>query len=114
MTVQIAQVPSLTPAAPIMNTAGAADSFAAQAGANYLLWIANANAGICTVVLADPTSVSPVGATAFTPAVTMTVPATTGVRQFKFNADRFRDSSGNVNLTFTPNSSVTYAILGPL
>lgn len=97
-----------------MNAAGAADTFAAPSGGNYLLWIANANASPTSVVIADSTSQSPPGATAFNAAVTVSVPATTGVRVMKISADRFRDANGNVNLTFTPNASVTYAILGPL
>lgn len=114
MTAQTAQNPGLTAAAPVYNVAGAADTFAAQPGANYLLHIKNGNAAPCAVVLDDPTAQTPVGATAFNPDVTYSVPATTGERVVKINSDRFRDASGNVNLTFTPNATVTYAIYGPL
>lgn len=114
MTVQIAQNPTLTAAAPILNVAGASDTFAAPTGGNYLLWVVNANAAPCSVVIDDPTSVGPAGNTAFNPDVTVSVPATTGVRVMKISADRFKDANGNVGITFTPNASVTYAILGPL
>lgn len=110
MTVQAAQIPSLTAIAPTYNVAGAADSFPAYPGTLYLVHIKNANAAPCAVVLDDPTAVTPVGATAFNPDITYSVPATTGERVIKISSDRFRDASGNVNITFTPNASVTYAI----
>lgn len=113
MTTQAAQTTSILGAAPVMNVAGATDAFPAQAGSTYLLWIVNASGSSVAAVIADSTSVAPALATAFTPSVTVTVPAGT-TRQLKINADRFRDSSGNVNIAFTPNASVTYAIIGPL
>lgn len=88
-------------AAPANNTITAAgDQFAAEFGAVYLLRFNNGSATPANVVLDDPVSVTPADATAFNPDVTVAVPAGE-VRSMKVEANRFRNSSGNIVWTYS-------------
>lgn len=109
MTAQPVQVPTVAPVAPVFNTAGASDTIAVQPTSKYLLHIKNANAGTVSVVITDPNSQSPAGATAYNASVTISIPTGTE-RLIVLDSGRFRDVNGNITLTFTPNASVTYAI----
>lgn len=105
--------PPVNPSAnPTMTTAGATDTIAVPPTGKILLIIQNTTGTIDNVVIADPTSQSPPGATAFTPAVAFSVAATTGVRHAELDCQRFRDSSGNITLTHSQSgagvSSVAY------
>lgn len=103
-------------AAPLTNAITATtDQFAAQAGAKYLLRFNNASATPANVVFDDPTAVSPDGATAFNPDVTVNIPAGQ-VRTFRIDANRFRNSSGNIVWTYSAsmvNAASLCEIYGP-
>jgi len=74
-----------------------------EVGARYVVarWV-NTGGGAITVTLDDPTSASPVSAATFNPDVTVSVPATTGVRTQVVDTQRFTDpSTGRVNWTFS-------------
>lgn len=88
-------------AAPSNNAVTAAgDQFAAEYGAVYLLRFNNASATPANVVLDDPTSANPGGATQFNPDVTVAVPAGQA-RSMRVDANRFRNSSGNIVWTYS-------------
>lgn len=90
-------------AAPLTNAmAAAADQFAANAGAKYLVRFTNASATPGNVVLDDPTAVSPEGATAFNPDVTVSLPAG-ATRTMRMDAARFRNSTGFISWTYSAN-----------
>jgi len=94
--------------------AGGGDSFAALSGARYLLLFRNTGGAGSVPTVDDPTSATPVGATTFNPDMAGTsVPATTGVTAMLIDANRFRDASGNVNMTYSASSGVTLAVVGP-
>ncbi len=88
-------------AATATNTiSAAADQFAAEFGARYLLRFANGSATPANVVLDDPTSVNPGDATTFNPDVTVSVPAGE-VRTMRVDAKRFRASDGFIKWTYS-------------
>lgn len=95
-------VPVVNPsAAPTTNVMTAAtDTFAAEFGAVYLLRFNNASATPGNVVLDDPNAVTPVGATAFNPDVTVAVAAGT-VKEIKVDASRFRSAAGFITWTYS-------------
>lgn len=112
MTAQPVQPVTLLGATPTYNVAGASDTFVAQPGTRYLLDVKNAGGSACVVKITDPNTQAPVGSTAFDAGVSITVPATTGEKIFIIDSTRFRDgSTGLITLSFTPNASVTYAII---
>jgi hypothetical protein len=87
----------------------------AAVGARYLLLFRNTGGSASVPTIDDPTSTTPVGATAFNPdLVGASVPATTGATAGLIDAGRFRDASGNINMTFTNPTSLTVAVIGPL
>lgn len=96
--------PTVKPAAgPLTNALTATtDQFAAQAGAKYLIRWTNASATPGNVVLNDPTSINPGDATTFDPDVTVSLPAA-ATRTQRVDANRFRDSSGNIVFTYSAN-----------
>lgn len=88
--------------------------FPAASGQRYLLLWRNTGGSASVPTLDDPTSATPVGATAFNPdLVGFTVPITTGATFQLIDAGRFRDTNGNVNGTLTNAASVTLAVVGP-
>jgi hypothetical protein len=94
--------PTVNPsAAPTTNViAAAADQFAADFGAVYLLRFNNGSATPSNIVFDDPIAVTPVGATAFNPDVTVAVPAGE-VREVKLESARFRASDGFIKWTYS-------------
>ena len=90
-------------------------AFPAASGQRYLLLLRNTGGSTSVPTIDDPTSATPVGATAFNPdLVGATVPITTGATFQLLDANRFRDaSSGNINATLTNATSVTAAVVGP-
>lgn len=107
--------PSLTAVAPTYNAATATDVIAPTLpGSRYLVHIKNAaGSGTFTMVIDDPTSIGAAGATTpQNPDVTISVGFGTE-RVFMFDASRFRDATGNINLVNGTITSVTYAIWGP-
>jgi hypothetical protein len=117
-------VATQTPVLPVVNPAGApsfaavgaSDTIPVNPGGKYLLIVKNAGGSADSVVIDDPTSgTGPAGATTATnPDVTVSVPATTGERHFYLDANRFRDSTGVINLTHSFTTSVTCIVYGPL
>lgn len=93
----------------------ASDTIPVQSGGRYLLVTRNSTASVLTTVVDDPNSQGPAGATSFNPDVTITTPITNGVRATVLDANRFRDSSGNINLVNTnPAAGTTAEVYGPL
>lgn len=112
------QTPNVTGVTPTY-AAGASggDTFAAQAGARYILHFKNTSGGAITVTMDDPTSPTPAGtlAATFNPDITLSVPATTGDKMLLVDANRFRDANGNFNITYSTNppTGLTVGIFGP-
>lgn len=89
--------------------------FAASVGARYVLLFRNTGGSASVPTVDDPNSASPAGATAFNPDLAgASIPITTGATAMLIDASRFRDSAGNINITFTNPASVTAAVIGPL
>jgi len=92
--------PSAAPTTNVITAAG--DQFAAEFNARYLVRFNNGSATPANIVVDDPTAVTPTGATAFNPDVTIAVPAGE-VRELVLDAARFRNSSGNIVWTYSAN-----------
>lgn len=92
--------PSAQPTTNVITAAG--DQFAAEFGAKYLLRFNNGSATPGNIVIDDPTAVTPLGATAFNPDVTVAIPAGE-VREILVDAARFRNSSGFIVWTYSAN-----------
>ena len=92
--------PSAAPTTNVITAAG--DQFAAEQGAVYLIRFNNGSATPGNVVLDDPSAVTPVGATAFNPDVTVSIPAGE-VREMRVDASRFRNAAGNIVWTYSAN-----------
>jgi hypothetical protein len=108
------QALSLTGVAPTYNAANAADVIAPTlSGQRYVIHVKNGNASPTVFVVDDPTSPAPGQAVAFNPDASESVPATSE-RIKIIDASRFKDSTGNINVTFSVTATVTYAIYGPL
>jgi hypothetical protein len=108
------QVLGLTGVAPTYNAATATDVIAPTvAGQRYVIHIKNGNASATSFVVDDPTSPTPGLAGSFNPDATQSVPATSE-RIMIIDASRFKDTTGNINVTFSVTATVTYAIYGPL
>jgi hypothetical protein len=107
--------PSLVPAAtPTTNTANTGgDRFQAQFGAKYMVRWNNTGGAPITVTVDDPVSVSPASATAFNPDVPVTV-TNAQQRMQTIDANRFRDSNGWINFTYSGTPTMTAEIHGPL
>lgn len=91
--------PSVTPATvtPIVPTA--ADVIPCAAYTKVILVITTGGTNTYAGSIDDPTSQSPVGATAWNPDLsTGTIPISSQ-RSVSLDTARFRDSSGNINLT---------------
>lgn len=100
-------LPNVKPLAnPLTNVmAAAADQFAAEFGATYLLRFTNGSATPGNVVINDPTAVDPGSATLFDPDVTVALAASPSVRSITVQANRFRDANGNIAWTYSANMS---------
>lgn len=93
--------PSAAPTTNVITAAG--DDFAAEFGAVYLIRFNNGSATPGNIVLDDPNAVTPVGATAFNPDVTVAVPAGE-VREMRVDAARFRHpTTGKIAWTYSAN-----------
>jgi len=102
--------PDLAGAAPNLVAVSASDTF--QNNGKALLHVKNGNAAACSVVIASPGSTAPPNATAFTPAVTVSVPATTGERYIgPFDPSRFNDANGIVTVTYSVTPTVTAEVI---
>jgi hypothetical protein len=79
-----------------------------------LLRFTNTGGGAVTVTVDDPTSVTPVAATAFNPDIGGSIPATTGVRAFMIpDVTRFVDpSTGRLNWTYSGPLTGTCEVYG--
>jgi hypothetical protein len=115
LTVQTPNVVGITPTYAAGSSGG--DTFAALAGARYLLHMKNTSGGALTVTIDDPTSPVPAGtlAATFNPDITISVPATTGDKMMFLDASRFRDANGNWNITYSANppTGLTLGVFGP-
>lgn len=91
----------------------ASDTFVPAAGdANrvHILHVKNGGASPDSVVIDDPNSVGPAGATQYNPDITVSVPAG-GERFIRLDATRVRNTSnGNVAITHSFTTSVTAAV----
>lgn len=105
------QAITLAGLAPVYSAVAASDTF--RPGDHTFLHVKNAGGSPDSVVVADPNTASPVGATSFNAAVTVSVPATTGDRMIgPFPAARFAAAgSGLVTVTHSFQTSVTAAVL---
>jgi hypothetical protein len=100
MSTLVVSTPTMTAATtPPTQALTAADVFPAP-GERYLLVVSGATSGSITVTVDDPTSQSPLGATAFNPDLVLpAVPVTPAKRVFLLSGcSRFRDANGNINL----------------
>lgn len=90
-------------------------AFPASSGARYLLLWRNTGGTASVPTLTDPSSTTPVGATAFNPdMVGASVPITTGATAQLIDANRFRNgTTGNVAGTMTNAASLVCAVVGP-
>lgn len=81
---------------------------------SLLLRFTNTGGGAITVTVDDPTSVSPVAATAFNPDIGVSVPATTGVRVFMIpDVTRFVDpATQRLNWTYSGALTGTCEVYG--
>lgn len=103
-------------AAPLTNViAAAADQFTAEFGRKYLVRFNNGSATPANVVLDDPTAVTPAGATAFNPDVTVNIPAGQA-RTMWMDAVRFANGSNVIAWTYSAsmvNAASLIEIYGP-
>lgn len=115
LTVQTPNVVGITPTYAAGASGG--DTAAVLAGSRYLLHLKNTSGGALTATLDDPTSQVPAGtlAATFNPDITVSVPATTGDKMLLIDASRFRDTTGNINITYSANppTGLTVGVFGP-
>lgn len=102
---------------PTANAQDATGNYVTVAiGDEVALRFANTAGTSTTVTLDDPTSVTPVSATAFNPDVAVVVPATTGVRYILLDAAalaRFRDpANGRINYTTSAQAGLSCEVVG--
>lgn len=109
-----------TPGEPpvIVTCAGGGDRFPATAGRRYMLRINNGHSSAQNVVVDDPTSGTGVigSTTAQNPDATIIVPngtAPANQRVVLLDADRFKDSTGWINLTYSGVTLLTLEVYGP-
>jgi hypothetical protein len=102
--------PSITPTANPSDATG--NYVTVGATDEVVLRFANTSASAITVTLDDPNSTAPEGYTGFNPDVTVSVPATTGVRYITLKGprlQRFRDqTTGRIN--WTPSAATGLAV----
>lgn len=111
-TTRTVQTASLTPVAPGPFTAdGTGDKFALPAAGPLFMRIINGAGASITATIADQSSVTPEGASAFTPNVAVAVPAgssrvikLTDYRRFTSTTD------GLVSVTWSSATSVTFEL----
>ena len=115
MAVQQPVPPVPNPAgAPAYAAVGSADTIPVVPGGKYLLIVKNAGGSADLVEVLDQVTTNPVGAkTAGDFRISISVPATTGERHFFLDAGRFRDASGNINVTHGFTTTVTCIVYGP-
>lgn len=90
--------------------AGGGDTFAPTDMTKHFLHVKNGGGGSINVVIDDPTSATPTGATAFNPDTTTAVP-NGGERMIAVDPSRFRDNAtGNVSITYSGVTSVTIGV----
>lgn len=99
---------------PSYTAVGATDTFTPAAGTEghtFLLHVKNAGGTQDVVAVDDPNSVSPAGAQAFNPDLSVTVPVTTGDKMIRVPGTRFRNAgTGVITVTHTFTTSVTAAV----
>lgn len=89
----------------------AGDEFTPQSGFSYIIHVKNGGGSSINVVVNDPTSTSPTGATAFNPDVTVAV-TNAEDRFIKVDQPRFADPvTGKIQWTYSSVTSVTVAVL---
>lgn len=95
--------PNLAGVSPLayFTAAGGGDSFPANSSAKYLLHYKNGHTSPQNVIIDDPTSQNPGGATQFNPDVTDAVANASELTILISNPLRFMDSSGNINITYS-------------
>ena len=104
------QTPVVTGVAPVYNTAASSDTYDLQPGTKYLLHVKNGGGSSINVTPTDVASVSPVGASAFTPSPVIAV-TNAQERLILLDANRFRDpTTGKVTVAFSATASVTHAM----
>lgn len=101
-------------AARTFSTLSASDTVPLQGASSYLLHFKNTTAGALTALLTDPTSVAPAGLSFASSTVTTgAIAATTGEGYLYIpNADRYRDTNGN--LTITGAAGLQLTVIGPV
>lgn len=99
-TLTVTQATAPTASTPPTQALTASDVFAAPSE-RYLLVVTGATSGAIVVTVDDPTSVTPVGATTWNPDMALGSVAVTPARRafYLTGCSRFRDASGNINLT---------------
>jgi len=116
MAVQVPVMPLVNPAGgPNYLAVGATDTIPVAPYGKYLVRLKNTSGSIDNYVVDDPNTPGAVGATTVqNPDVSGSVPATTGERDFLLDAVRFRDASGNINITHSaPGAQMTCIVYGP-
>lgn len=108
------KVASLTGVDPdsYVSAAGGGDVFPAQAQSRYLIHVKNGHTSSQDVVIDDPTSDTPSGATAFDPDVTVSVP-NAGERMILIaNARRFiNTTTGEISLSYSGVTALTLQVV---
>lgn len=94
-----------------VSAAGGGDSFPATSDGVYLIHVKNGHTSSQDVIIDDPTSASPPSATAFTPDVTVSVPNAEERMIVISNSGRFRDSNGDINLTYSGTTALTLQVV---
>lgn len=112
------QSPTVTGLAPSYQAgASGGDTAVLLQGSRYLLHCKNTSAGVISVIVDDATSATPSGTlvSTFNPDITVSVPATTGDRMILIDGSRFRDATGNTNISYSTNppTGLTVAVFGP-
>lgn len=86
------------------------DRFSVLESGLYVLHVINGHSSSQSVIIDDPNSSTPVGATAFNPDVTLpVVNATSKMFNLEYAA-RFRDANGWVNLTYSGTTLLTLRV----
>lgn len=106
LSVQDVNIFGATPAYAAASAAG--DRFQPRTTGAVLLHVKNGGASAQTVTMDDPTSRSPVGATAFDPDVSISIPA--GGERMIAVTNRFVDNNGWVNLAWSGVTTVTLGV----
>lgn len=116
MAVQTPVRPPVNPSAnPTLTPVGASDTIPVPPTGKVVVIVQNTGGSPDSMVIDDPNSgVGPTGSTtALNPDVTISVPATTGIRHLELDCARFRDASGNINITHSFTTNVSCIVYGP-